>query len=59
MPDPGFGRFVAEHHAFVVPTLTVRKSVTGTPIVYTSSKNEERLSYDLPYRLRIRTRERL
>ncbi len=31
MPDPDFGRFVAEHHAFVVPTLTVLKSVTGTP----------------------------
>ena len=31
MPDPGFGSFVAEHHAFVVPTLTVRKSMTGTP----------------------------
>ena len=31
MPNPGFGRFVADHQAFVVPTLTVRKSMTGTP----------------------------
>jgi len=30
-PDPDFGRFVAEHHAFVVPTLSVLKSVCGTP----------------------------
>jgi imidazolonepropionase-like amidohydrolase len=29
-PDPGFGKFVAAHHAFVVPTLTVNMSVTGT-----------------------------
>lgn len=29
--DPEFGRFVAEHGAFVVPTLTVLKSVSGTP----------------------------
>lgn len=29
-PDAGFGAFVAAHHAFVVPTLTVLKSVTGT-----------------------------
>jgi imidazolonepropionase-like amidohydrolase len=28
-PDAGFGRFVAAHHAFVVPTLTVLKSVVG------------------------------
>jgi imidazolonepropionase-like amidohydrolase len=30
-PDPDFGRFVAAHHAFVVPTLTVLKSASGTP----------------------------
>ena len=30
-PDPEFGRFVAQHGAFVVPTLTVLKSITGTP----------------------------
>ena len=30
-PDPEFGRFVAAHHAFVVPTLTVLRSVAGTP----------------------------
>jgi hypothetical protein len=28
--DPDFGRLVASHHAFVVPTLTVLKSVCGT-----------------------------
>jgi imidazolonepropionase-like amidohydrolase/ABC-type multidrug transport system permease subunit len=30
-PDSDFGQFVAEHHAFVVPTLSVLKSVCGTP----------------------------
>lgn len=29
-PDAGFGAFVAAHHAFVVPTLTVLKSITRT-----------------------------
>lgn len=29
MPDAGFGKFVAAHHAFVVPTLTVNESTTG------------------------------
>ena len=29
--DPDFGRLVAAHHAFVVPTLTVLQSVCGTP----------------------------
>jgi hypothetical protein len=29
-PDAEFGRFVAAHHAFVVPTLTVLRSVSGT-----------------------------
>lgn len=29
MPDPEFGRLAASHHAFVVPTLSVLKSVTG------------------------------
>ena len=28
-PDAGFGKFVAAHHAFVVPTLTVTESTTG------------------------------
>src|SRR5580658_2920906 len=28
--DPGFGRLVASHHAFVVPTLTVLQSVCGS-----------------------------
>ncbi len=28
-PDPGFGRFVAAHHAFVVPTLSVLAGITG------------------------------
>ncbi len=27
MPDPGFGRFAAAHHAFVVPTLSVLQAV--------------------------------
>jgi hypothetical protein len=30
-PDSGFGHFVAEHRAFVVPTLTVLESATGVP----------------------------
>jgi imidazolonepropionase-like amidohydrolase len=29
-PDPDFGRFVAAHHAFVVPTLTVLKSIADS-----------------------------
>lgn len=29
-PDPDFGQFVAEHYAFVVPTLSVLKSICGT-----------------------------
>jgi imidazolonepropionase-like amidohydrolase len=28
-PEPDFGTFTASHHAFVVPTLTVLKSITG------------------------------
>jgi imidazolonepropionase-like amidohydrolase len=30
-PQPDFARFVAEHHAFVVPTLTVLESASGIP----------------------------
>ena len=30
MPEPGFGAFVAAHHVFVVPTLSVLLSVSGT-----------------------------
>jgi imidazolonepropionase-like amidohydrolase len=30
-PDPEFGQYVATHKAFVVPTLTVLMSITGTP----------------------------
>lgn len=30
-PQPDFAHFVAEHHAFVVPTLTVLESVSGIP----------------------------
>ena len=30
-PIPDFAKFVAEHHAFVVPTLGVLESVSGTP----------------------------
>lgn len=29
-PDAGFGKFVADHRAFVTPTLTVLMSITGT-----------------------------
>ncbi|MGH9432028.1 MAG: CIA30 family protein [Terriglobia bacterium] len=29
-PDPGFGKFVAAHHAYVTPTLTVLASICGT-----------------------------
>lgn len=29
-PEPDFGRFVAAHHAFVVPTLTVLKSIADS-----------------------------
>lgn len=29
-PDPDFGGFVAAHHAFVVPTLTVEEGAAGT-----------------------------
>ena len=28
-PEPDFGTLIASHHAFVVPTLTVLKSITG------------------------------
>ena len=28
-PEPGFGQFVADHHAFAIPTLTVLESLTG------------------------------
>ena len=30
-PDAGFGAFVAGHHAFVIPTLSVLQSITGGP----------------------------
>jgi imidazolonepropionase-like amidohydrolase len=30
-PDAEFGRFVAAHHAFVVPTLSVLRGISGTP----------------------------
>ena len=30
-PEPDFGKFVAAHHAFIVPTLTVLESVSGVP----------------------------
>ena len=30
-PDPDFGRLVARHGAFVIPTLTVLMSISGTP----------------------------
>ena len=47
MPDPEFGRFVAAHHAFVIPTLTVIESIcelpTGAPLV-----KDDRLAPYLP-----------
>ena len=30
-PEPGFGAFVAAHHAFVVPTLRMLQSAVGAP----------------------------
>jgi len=30
MPEPGFGQFVAAHHVFVVPTLSILLVVSGT-----------------------------
>ena len=30
-PEPDFGKFAAAHHVFIVPTLTVLDSVSGTP----------------------------
>jgi hypothetical protein len=30
-PDPHWGEFVAAHHAFVVPTLSVNETITGVP----------------------------
>ena len=30
-PTPDFSQLVAEHHAFVVPTLTVLEGVSGRP----------------------------
>ncbi len=30
-PSPDFAKFVAAHHAFIVPTLSVLESVSGTP----------------------------
>lgn len=31
VPDPGFGRYVAAHHVFVVPTLSVFHYLAGAP----------------------------
>lgn len=31
LPDPDFGRFVAKHHAFVIPTFTVLESLGSVP----------------------------
>ncbi|MGI8771847.1 MAG: amidohydrolase family protein [Acidobacteriaceae bacterium] len=40
-PDPGFGRLAAQHHAFVVPTLSVLSSIggmaTGKPLAEQAS----------------------
>ncbi|MDQ2890590.1 MAG: CIA30 family protein [Gemmatimonadota bacterium] len=42
-PDPEFGRFVASHHAFVTPTLTVLNSITDSSGVATLA-SDPRLS---------------
>lgn len=46
-PDAGFGRFVAAHKSFVVPTLTVLMSISGTPGAGTLV-NDPRMSAYLP-----------
>jgi imidazolonepropionase-like amidohydrolase len=44
-PDPAFGKFVAEHHAFVVPTLTVVESASGTPSGASLTEDERLAPY--------------
>ncbi|HEY8309906.1 MAG TPA: CIA30 family protein [Gemmatimonadaceae bacterium] len=44
-PDPDFGRFVASHHAFVTPTLTVLKSITDSSGVTALAADETMSPY--------------
>ncbi|HEY7236103.1 MAG TPA: CIA30 family protein [Gemmatimonadaceae bacterium] len=47
-PDAEFGRFVASHHAFVIPTLAVNMSVSGTAASAALVKDERVRPYLLP-----------
>ena len=47
-PEPGFGEFVAAHHVFVVPTLSVLLSVAGTNIEGKSLASDKRITDYLP-----------
>jgi imidazolonepropionase-like amidohydrolase len=49
LPEPGFGAFVAAHHVFVVPTLSVLLSATGTNDEGKSLATDKRMTdYLLP-----------
>jgi imidazolonepropionase-like amidohydrolase len=48
VPDPEFGRFVAAHHAFVVPTLTVLESIAVGPSGATLAKDPRVMPYIAP-----------
>jgi hypothetical protein len=49
-PDAGFGAFVASHHVFVVPTLSVLLSVTGTNTEGKLLAADKRMTNYLPAR---------
>ncbi|HYM60968.1 MAG TPA: amidohydrolase family protein [Thermoanaerobaculia bacterium] len=51
-PDPEFGRFVAAHHAFVVPTLTVVESSGGTQSGASLVSDERTKSFLSAYEIR-------
>ncbi len=48
MPEPGFGAFVAAHHVFVVPTLSVLLSASGTNEEGKSLAADKRMTDYLP-----------
>lgn len=48
LPEPGFGAFVAAHHVFVVPTLSVLRSVSGTNDEGKSLAADKRMTDYLP-----------
>ncbi len=61
-PDAAFGAFVAAHHAFVVPTLTVNESTTGVAsgaslitdahlAPYLNSDEKDNLKASFPFRM--------